>query len=201
MYGGGGDGGAAQQRQLEVERQKKVARGMQAIDEQFSQFNDDFYNRRAGEFEAYHLPELNRQATTTRNNLAYSLARSGLGKSGVATERGASLDREIATQGRAIADAGLASANKLRQDVEGQRTALVNQVQASADPNLAAQAATRTASAYYQPQSFQPIGNFFEGWTRNYLANQVARAYDPNVPNLFSSWGSGNNSQRVVNGG
>lgn len=197
---GGGDGGAAAQRQLEMERQSRIAKGMEAIDENFSQFNPDFYNRRAAEYEAYQLPELSRQATTTRNSLTYSLARAGLGRSGVAADKSASLDREVATQQRAVADAGMASANKLRQDVEGQRTALVNQVQASADPNLAAQAATRTAAAYSVPQSFQPIGNFFEGWSRNYLANQTARAYDPNVPNLFSSWGSGSSS-RVVNGG
>jgi len=75
----------------------------------------------------------------------------------------------------------------------------VNQVQSTGDQNLAAQAATRAAGAYSQPQSFQPIGNFFEGWTKNYLNNQVARAYDPNVAPLFPSWGGGQSSQRVVN--
>jgi hypothetical protein len=202
-YGGGGDSGAAEQRALEIQRQSKIAQGMANIDEQFGRFDDEFYNRRAGEVEQYHLPELNRQATETRNSLAYSLARSGLTRSGVAEDKYGSLDREKATQERNVADAGQASANQLRQDVEGQRTALVNQVQASADPNLAAQAATRTAAAYQTPQSLQPIGNFFEGWSRNYLNNQVARAYDPNVAPLFPSWGGQQeqSSQRVVNGG
>lgn len=197
-YGGGGDNGAAAQRALEMERQSQIAKGMAAIDDQFARFDDDFYKRRMSEVEAYQLPQLAQQETEARNQLAYSLARSGLSRSGVAASKSASLTREAATQRRAVADAAIGSANDLRQNVEQQRTALVNQVQASADPNLAAQSATRTAAAYDQPLSVKPVGNFFEGWTRNYLANQVAREYDPSVQPLFS-WGSSDGG-RVVKG-
>jgi hypothetical protein len=101
-YGGGGDSGAAEQRALEIQRQSKIAQGMANIDEQFGRFDDEFYNRRAGEVEQYHLPELNRQATETRNSLAYSLARSGLTRSGVAEDKYGCLDREKATQERNV---------------------------------------------------------------------------------------------------
>jgi len=98
-YGGGDNSGPAQ-RQLEMERQNKIAQGMANIDETFGQFDDNFYNKRAGEYEQFQLPELNRQATETKNNLVYSLARSGLGASGVAAQKFGSLSREKAMQER-----------------------------------------------------------------------------------------------------
>lgn len=197
MYGSGGSGDDL--RALESQKQNAIARGRRAIDENFAGFNPEFYDRRQQEYIDAQLPELTRQATVTRNSLAYDLARSGLGKSGVAVDKNSSLDREIGQQQRNVATAAAESANNLRKDVEGQRANLVAQLQVSGDPASAAQAATRTAAAYDTPLSVQPVGNFFGGWTSTMLANKIAREYDPNVPAMFD-WGASGGGARVVKG-
>lgn len=198
-YGGGG-GAGKEQRRLEAERKAAIQRGMENIDARFAGFDDNFYNRRAQDYENYAAPQVGQQFTRTGNSLTYSLARAGLRNSSVAGQKRAALDIENAQQLRNVADTGRAQANDLRQEVENQRSNLVSQLNASADPGQAGAAALRTAQAYQQPTSFTPIGNVFEDWTRNYLANQTARAYDPGVQPLFS-WGSGSGgSSRIVNG-
>jgi hypothetical protein len=196
MYGSGGIGG--DQRRQEAERKARIDRGTQAIDAQFAGFDDKFFNRRARDYENFAAPQVGQQYTRTGNSLAYSLARAGLRNSSVAGQKRAALDLENAQQLRNVADTGRAGANDLRQTVEGQRTNLVSQLNASADPGQASSAALRTAQAYQQPNSFAPIGDMFASWERNYLSNQVARAYDPSVSPLFS-WSSGG-SGRNVNG-
>lgn len=185
------------QRKQEEERKAAIARGTQAIDARFAGFDDKFYNRRAADYETYAAPEVGRQYTRTGNSLIYSLARAGLRNSSVANQKKTALDLENAKQLRTVADTGRAQANDLRLDVEGQRSNLISQLNASADPGQAGAAAARTAAAYSQPTSFQPIGDVFEGFTRNYLANQTARAYDPSVAPMFS-WDSSGGSSRIV---
>jgi hypothetical protein len=192
-YGGGGDGGA---RRAEKKRQKRIDLGVQSINEKFGGFDDGFYNQRALDYEGFAVPQQVQQYDRTKKNLTYSLARSGLLNSSVQAEKSGALERENAQQLRNIADTGRTQSNQLRQDVEQQRSNLVSQVQASADPGSASAQALRTSLAFQQPTSFAPIGDFFETWTRNYLANKRAQEYDPQTAPLFS-WGS-NTSERIV---
>lgn len=187
----------AEQRRLEAERLANIEQGKAAIDEAFSGFDDNFYEQRAQEYEDYANPQLYQQYDRTQKNLAYALARAGLGNSSAAAEKSSALDKELAQQQRNMVDTGKAGANELRRTVEGQRSNLISQLEASADPGAAASLATRTAQAYEVPQTFQPIGQFFETWTRNYLANKTAEQYNPNQQPQFA-WG--NTSQRIVNG-
>lgn len=200
MAYGGGDTGAGDARAMENERQARIARGLEDINRTFSGFDDSFYNRRADEFERYQMPEATRQYDETKRNLSYSLARSGLLKSGVAADKNASLDREFDSTRRNIADAATSSANSLRGEVENQRSQLVSQLQASADPTASAQLASANAARFSAPQTFTPIGNFFQNWTNTYLANQQARAYDDSVPAMFDWGGGGSSSSRIVKG-
>lgn len=195
--GCGGNDNGDEQRQLEAERQARVEAGRQKIDEAFAGFDDAFYDQRAQEYADYAVPQLTKQYDRTRKNLTYSLARAGLLNSGTEAAKGGALDEELGQKYREVVDAGQGQANQLRRDIEGQRSNLTAQLQASADPGSAANLAVRTAQAYEKPTSFEPIGNFFETWTRNYLANETARLYNPNQQPMFG-WGTP--TQRVVNG-
>lgn len=197
-YGGSNLGGS--QRKQELERKQAINRGQQLIDAQFAGFDDNFYDQRAQDYEDFAAPQLGQQFTRTGNSLTYDLARRGIRNSTVAGQKRSALELENAQQLRNVADTGMAQANELRQTVEGQRSNLVSQLNASADPGQAGAAALRTAQAYQKPTSFAPIGDMFADWTRNYLANQTARAYDPGVQPMFS-WGGGQGSSRIVNGG
>jgi hypothetical protein len=187
---------AEQQRALEETRLKNIAIGNEAIDKEFAGFDDNFYDSRAKDYEAYAKPKLEKEFGNTKRNLVYSLARSGLMGGSVDAEKNANLEDERRQQLRNVSDAGQAQANELRQTVEGQRSNLTAQLQASADPGAAANLALRTAQAYQKPTSYAPIGNFFKEWTGNFIANNEARQYDPNVAPLF---GWGGETQRMVN--
>lgn len=181
----------------EQERLARVEAGKTKIDEAFAPFDDTFYANRVKDYESFAVPQLSDQYARTQKNLKYSLARAGLLGSGVEADKGAALDKERAQQYRNVVDAGQGQANELRQNIEGQRSNLVSQLQASSDPGSAGALAQRTAASFQTPTSYAPIGNFFEGWTKNYLANQTAQQYNPSTAPLFS-WGG--STQRVVAG-
>lgn len=194
---GGSNNAGYEQRQLEAERQARIEQGRKAIDESFAGFDDNFYDSRAKDYEAYAVPQVTKQYDNTKKNLTYSLARSGLLGSSTEASKSSELDMENAQQLRNVADAGKSQANELRQAVEGQRSNLYSQLEASADPGAAGSLALRTAQAYQQPTSYAPIGNFFKNFTETYLANNEAKMYSPNAAPMFS-WGG--QSQRLVNG-
>lgn len=163
-------------------------------------FDDAFYARREQDYVGAVQPQFETQLADTRNNLAYSLARKGLSSSSAAVNRTAGLERYAGQKRREIADAAAGSANELRRDVENQRSALVSQLEASGDADATAQLALSQARAYRAPTAIGPVGSFFEDWTRNYVANQVARTYDPNVPQLFNYGQTGGGSMKTVRG-
>lgn len=198
MYSGG-DRNSGDYRAAEVAREQKIRDALKQIDQNFSGFDDQFYQQRENDYAAFAAPQLAREHDLTQNNLTYSLARRGLLHSGTAVSQNAALATETAQQERNMADAGRAQAAGLRTSIEGQRSNLYAQAQASADPGAAYAQSLRTAQNFQQPLSFQPIGNFFQNWTQNYLSNQTARQYDPQIQPLFS-WGgdSGGSSMRAV---
>ena len=195
-YGGGGGDAAAQARQAEIDRQSRLAQGRQAIDENLSGFNDEYYQKRANDYEDYALPQFHEQARNTRNQLAAALARRGLLKSGAAISQDADLTKYATQKQQEIGDAALNEGNKLRTQVEEQRQNLTNQLITSGDPSAANAGALAAASTLKRPSGFGALGNFFSDWVDNYKANQVAQAYDPSVQPMFS-FGGGNKNKSV----
>lgn len=197
MYGGGGgDGGA---RAMEDERKAKIAQGRSDIDSTFSGFNDNFYNQRAADFTKFATPTFSDQYAKAKNSLAANLARRGLMGGSAAIRGQTDLDKYAGQKQREIADEGLSQANKLRGEVENQRSTITNQLIASGDPSAASASAISGANMLRKPSSFGALGNFFNDWTQTYRANQEARSVDPNVPPMFSFGRPQQNSQYVVN--
>lgn len=190
MCGGGGSDSGAAARQAEIERQNRIATGQQQINETFGQFNDAFYNQRQQDYTKFAMPQLYRQLGQTNTQGMYGLANRGLANSGAADRFGSQLTQEANTQKQGIVDAGIAQAQQLRKDVEGQRSALFAQLQSSADPTNAAQQALATAGAYSLPSSFAPIGNLFANFAQMYAINQISKAYSPQ--NYTANYGLNN---------
>lgn len=161
-------------------------------------FDDSFYANREKDYLGYALPQFERQNAQADRNLTYSLARAGLLDSTAGRAKQTDLGIYAGQKRREIADAAAGSANDLRRTVEGQRANLVAQLEASGDADATAQLALNTANAYRAPSAFQPIGNFFEDWTRNYAANQQARAYDDTVQPLFNFGSNSKSSLSTV---
>lgn len=168
-------------------------------------FDDAFYAKRAADYSAYAMPEVDRQAALEHKDLIYALSRTGNLDSSAAIDKNADLNAEENKQRINVANAGLDSANQLRSQVENTRGNVVAELNATGDNSAAAASALRQVQGLNQPAGFSPIGNLFSSFA-NSVANIGSRAgngYSGFVgnggmgPALFG--GSGN-SQRVVPG-
>jgi hypothetical protein len=167
--------GSDQARQMEQQRQGKVQAGMAAIDDAFSGFNDAYY----ADFEKKNLdmakPNIETQAREANDKTLFSLARSGnLGASTAAKQYG-----DVATRNdQALlqaSDTARAAANGLRGDVEGERSNLVSQLQATGNDSAAAASAASQAAILSRPPTYSPITNIFADVTGQLASNEQAR--------------------------
>lgn len=201
--GGGGDGGAGEARAREEARQASIRTGMGNIDSAFAGFNDDFFNARGKAYTDYAMPQLDEQWGKAQEDLTYGLSRSGLLNSSAAAEKMADAKRDYDRQRQAIESTGLDYANQARGDVERNRSDLVAQLNATADPTSAAQAAANRAGMLSASPGFQPLGQLFQNLSEN-LKTQMdyQRATDTaNRVSLYGVGGSnsnGNSSWRIV---
>lgn len=163
--GGGGDGGAGQARADEEARQARIRAGMAAINQGFSGFNDSFYNSRARDYLNYANPQLASQYDTTRDNLAYNLARSGLTASSEAARNAGEIQRQYNIARADIQGNALNAANDARRNVESNRADLIGQLQATSDPTATASQTLARASMIAKEQSFSPLGALFQNTT------------------------------------
>lgn len=188
MYNGG-DAGAGDARADAAARERRILRGLEKIDQKFAGFDQGFYDQRAKAYEDYALPELAGQYDTAKRGLAYAMANRGLLNSGAMDRESANLARLAEQQKQTVADTGIGQANELRTNIANDRSQLVSQLEASANPAEIGSLAQARAAQYQAPSSFGPVGQFFADWTNNYLTNLRARAVDSSVPNMFS-WGN-----------
>lgn len=160
--GGGGDGGAAQARADETARQGRITEGVSNIDKNFSKFDDAFFNQRAKDYSNYATPQVNQQYHQTAANLAYALARGGQSNSSEAARQSGAFESENALARQQIADAATGQSQQARQDVETNRNSLINQLNATSNPSLAAAGSMREAATLAMRPGFSPIGNLFQ---------------------------------------
>jgi hypothetical protein len=178
MCGGSNDAGK-EARQLEEQRQAKINTGLESINKTFEPFNEKFYGQRQQDYVNYAMPQLYQQLAHTNRQGFYGLANRGLQKSGAANAFGSNLAREANVQKQGIVDTGIAQSQQLRREIEGQRSNVMAQLQASADPTTASQQALAAAGQFSLPGAFQPIGNLFQNFAQMYANNQIAKAYQP----------------------
>lgn len=163
--GGGGDGGAAQARADEMARQARIKRGVGNINESFNRFDDSFFDARKDAYRNFATPQVNDQYKQVSDQLAFSLARTGLDQSSEAARQQGVLMRDNALARQAIAEGATAEATKARQAIEDQRNNLIQQVNMTSDAEMAGQNALRAAGILQQQQAFNPIANLFANTT------------------------------------
>ena len=161
---------AQQQRADEVARQNRITQGMAQIANIFGGFNDGFYKKRADDYTAYAMPEVNRQADQQRRDLVYALARTGNLDSSAAIDKAAELGEEVNKQRIGVANEAQNQANNLRGQVEQTRGNVVAELNATGDAEAASNSALRQSQNLNQPAGFSPLGNLFLNF-----ANTVAQ--------------------------
>jgi hypothetical protein len=205
ILGGGGsaDKIAKAQRADETARQNRVTQGMSSIANIFGAFNDDFYNKRAADYQAYAMPEVDRQSDQQRKGLIYALARTGNLDSSAASDKAAELQQEVNKQRIGVANEGLNQANALRGQVENTRGNVVAELNATGDSEAAANSALRQSQALNQPAGFSPLGNLFLNFadTVSRIGSRASNGYSGFIGGggapIFSA---SNSAQRVVRG-
>jgi len=202
MCGGGGGGDyAAQARADEAARQARIREGMGRIDQSFKGFDESFYKGRESAYLNYANPQLDQQFKQQQNSLAYNLARAGLTASSEAARNAGELQRQFNLARSTVAGEAKNQSNQARQQVEQNRSELVNQLNATGDTQLAANASLTRANNLAQTPGFSPLGQIFQN-TTGLLGNAAqASMWDKNAPGLsaygFPKTGGGSSSTIV----
>lgn len=167
-----GDGGAkaAQrsadlQRREEQQRQQRIRSGMGQIDQIFSPFNDTFFKGRGDAYRSFAAPQLEDQYRKAREQLIYGLSRNSLLQSSAGATKFADLSKAYDTNRQVVEGRAMDEANKARAAVESNRSDLVSQLHATADPTAAANAAIARQSYLSSTPGFDPLGNLFQNVT------------------------------------
>jgi hypothetical protein len=151
-------------------------------------FNREFYDKRKQDYENFALPQFQKQYEQTLGQTSYGLARSGLLNSGAADYLSRQLGMEKTTQLQNIANEGLSQAQKLEANVNQEKNTLLNQLQTSANPSLAASGSLAAVSQLSQPTAWNALGQLFSNFSNVYLTKNLTNAYSQvGQPGYFSS--------------
>jgi hypothetical protein len=171
---GGGDGGAAQARADEMQRQEKIRSGTARVDDIFkTNFNDEFYANRQKSFLDYATPQLEDQYADARKQLTFALDRGGQLDSSIRAAKEADLQKEYDKQKQSVADQGLTYKTQAQTSVEDARANLVSMLNATGDAEGAAQSAISRSQALSAPPSYSALGPLFQTFTST-LGTQAA---------------------------
>lgn len=140
-------------------------------------FDQAFYNKDAQAYENYAMPQEANQYQQASQGTAYSLANAGLLKSGAADFLNRSLQNQNTTAVQGIANTGIQNAQTLESNVNQEQNTILNQLQVSANPSLAASQATEAAAGFSAPSAFQPLGSLFSNWENTYLGSMYNQQY------------------------
>jgi hypothetical protein len=183
---------AEEARRREEERKQKIQLGQTHINNTFDQFNDDYFDARRQAYLDYATPQLDDQYGKAKDNITYNLARAGNTRSQSAIDTLADLSQKFDFQNANMLTEGDRQRQSLRDRVENERQTLFDQLNASADPDAAAnQALTRSRFISDSTPDFSPLGALFQNVAlasgQNYLAGKQYAANtkllnDANVP-------------------
>jgi DNA-binding XRE family transcriptional regulator len=145
-------------REAEDRRQQNIAMGAGEISSLFSQFNDDFYNKRATDYTNYALPQLDRQYQDEMRNLIAQLARSGNLNSSLRGDLTGKLQTQYNTQKMSIQDTANRYAMDARSQAEQARAQLLKSNSELADPGLIRTMAQAQAQGVGVAPQYQNLG-------------------------------------------
>lgn len=196
--GGGGDSGAAAARADQQQREAQLEANRTQVNRTFDQFDDKFYNQRKQAYLDYQVPQLNDQYAEAQKQLVYGLSRKGNLNSSVAGEQFGGLGKQYATGSNAIQAGAQDFENQTRQQVEGNRSDVLNQLSATENTDAATSEAINRARAVSQGPAVPPVGMLFTNLTGLAADHAVAANYGFNP---YAGFGGGSFGSRLFGGG
>lgn len=192
------DNSAQIAREAEDDRQARITEGTGNINSAFAGFDDSFFGGIEQSALDFFNPQIDEQFEDTRESLIKNLARQGNLNASTGATQLADLDTEAQKQRVNFADQSRGFATSARADVEGNRSNLLTQLRASADPSAAATSAAAQADILSRPQPFSLIGDLFSqfGGLANTQITAARQGFD-NPASLVFSPSSGGSTTRV----
>lgn len=189
----------------ELERQARIDAGMEHIENVFSgNFNPSYYEGVRGAATEYATQDVQDQYQDAQRNLIFALARSGTNISSEAARRQGKLGSD---QTKALYDAdslGVQAEKQARADTEREKTNLITQLQATADPAAAASAARTSSEFLSMNRPMDTLGPLFQNVTAG-LAGSMRPTYDAYGQPIrsgggFTRGGASRDRGRVIGG-
>jgi hypothetical protein len=173
-------------RDRESEAEQRLTQGRARVNTNFdANFTPDFYNQYAKALMDYWQPDMDRQYGDAQRSLNYTFAEGQPGGGSAPAEAFGRLkeayDRSLLT----AQDNSKAQANQLRGTNEGQRSALLAQLDQGTDPSSVVATSNNVIGNIPRPPTYSPIGDLFSNLTQQFATAQ--QAYRNNYP----GWGFG----------
>ena len=194
---------ANEERAREEARQAEITLGQSAIEDRFSQFDDDYYSGIADKYKDYATPQLQEQYNESLRRLKANLARGGRLGSSVAAQEESRLGRSFSDELLNIASQGRQYANEHRGAISSAYNSLLSQNQGLADSAVASDSAQREASRLSVIPEFEPIGQALalasEFAVKRNAAETQRRLYNTRSP--YSTYGIDKRPEETIYGG
>lgn len=164
--GGGGSNAAADEaRAKEKQRGIDVRRSIDAINYQFSPFDERYYGGIKDAALGVYMPDIARQYGLAQRRTAHGFNENGNLSSSAAARTFGQLQDELGKNSVDAANKATDYANDQRRNIESSRSSLINQANAIADPSISFNNAASQAAALKTPSSFTPAGALFQNFS------------------------------------
>ncbi len=195
------DNSAVLAREQENQRQGRIAQGTTAIDNEFANYNDDFYNKYNTDYTNYYAPQLDDQYGKARERLTLQLAKTGNLTSSHGANKMGELKEYYGNQSTDIANKAMDATNALRGNIDNSKSQLYADNRAAADPGNAASMAAASARSLQPAQLNSPLADTFASFFNN-AGNAAAvsnnsKPYQDTGVQTYNRGGSG--SYKVYN--
>jgi hypothetical protein len=154
---------AANVAQQEADKEAAIRAGQGAIDNDFSQFNDDYYGGYKQSYLDAYNPQLDTQYSLAKDKAIAALANQGVLDSSIAGNALGTLTNQYGTEKATIASNADDAVNTLKSNVNAAKTNLYNLNTSAADPTTVGNQAEATATSLLPQQTLSPLGDVFAG--------------------------------------
>lgn len=188
-----GEDPRAQMEAREMQRQHAIDLGKAGIDNNFDKFDKGYFKGYKEDYKGYYSPQIEDQFSEGTGKLTASLADRGMLESSVGNAAQAKLFKDYTQANTNISNEALDAANKLRSQVQDQKSNLYSLNEASADPMGVNAQAVGASTALVAPPTYSPLGQLFTAALQPFINYQQTSSNAPtrNYRSPYTTTGSG----------
>lgn len=187
----------AQAQEVERQRQGKISANSASIDQAFSQYDDNYYNKASTGVTDYYIPQLEQQFSDAQRKVALDLAEKGQSDSSVAARKAGELKTMYDTNLQHIQSKAADAANQARTDVSTRKGNLKSLAEGGQSLDNFKDVLTPQIQSISLPSSYDTLGQVFSSLTNNLNSaqkNGLVPTFDSNTLSSPSS----TNSSRII---